>query len=331
MPSIITHYLCGTETWGLLKEQRLKDIISQNRQIFNLGTQGPDILFYHRVWPWTKNEGINIIGETMHQDQVNAFFSHALEYIIKQDLKERNMLTAYLSGYVCHYALDFHTHPYIFYKTGFVRPGEPAVSKFTYYHRMFETALDVLMLKILQQKRPIDINVPRLLQVTPDDALSIGRLYQSVLNACNQKITALQVARGIKDMVSVQNILQDRMGIKKSILSYLEKSLGNYPMMASMIYPTNIQDGLDYLNQKKSTWYLPWSPTICSNLSFLEMFHQAAVEAKEMVEIIFYFLTGKTDKEAVLKNLGNRSFSTGLDCRNTPDFVEFNCIFEENP
>ncbi|MEL7564419.1 MAG: zinc dependent phospholipase C family protein [Dehalobacterium sp.] len=331
MPSIITHYLCGTKTWDLLGEWPLKDIISQNRLVFNLGTQGPDILFYHRVWPWAKKEGINKIGEIMHQDQVNAFFSHAIEYIIKQDLKERNMLTAYLSGYICHYALDFHTHAYIFYKTGFIRSGDPATSKYTYYHRVFETVLDVVMLKLTLEKKPIDINIPRLLQVTPDNALSIGRLYQSALNGCNQKITADQVAEGIKDMVSVQNILRDRLGIKKALLSCLERTLGNYPLMASMIYPTKIRDKLDYLNEKKNTWYLPWDPTLCSTLSFPEMFHQAAAAAKEMAEIIYCCITGNVDKETALGILGNRSFSTGLDCRENPDFIAFNCIFEENP
>lgn len=331
MPNIITHYLCGAKTWELLSDHQLKNIIAQNRQAFNLGTQGPDILFYYRVWPWTKDDGINKIGEMMHRHQVNAFFSHALSYIIKQYPGEKNMLTAYLCGYACHYALDFLTHPYVFYKTGFVRPGEPPTSKFTAYHRVFETNLDVCMLKLVLGKRPAEIEIGRLLQVSPQDALKIGGLYQTALGACGMSITPRQTSRAIQDMILVQRVFRDKFGIKKALLSRIEKILGQYPLISGMIYPLSVSHEETYLNLDHRPWRLPWDPASAITASFPEMFSQAAAEAKELALAILSFLTGQIEMEHVLARLGNRSFSTGLDCSGNPNFIVYDCIFERNP
>jgi hypothetical protein len=81
MPSLLTHYLCGNEMLKVLQNEDLINIITKYRQIFNIGTQGPDIFFYYRVWPWLDSKGINKLGERMHVEKVNDFFINAVEYI----------------------------------------------------------------------------------------------------------------------------------------------------------------------------------------------------------------------------------------------------------
>ncbi|ATW25720.1 zinc dependent phospholipase C family protein [Candidatus Formimonas warabiya] len=327
MPSLITHYLCGEKAAQLLENTPGETVIKEHRALFNLGTQGPDIFFYHRVWPWTKSQGVEKIGHRMHEYQVGDFFSQAINYIINQRDGERNRLTAYLCGYLCHYALDLYTHPYIFFKSGFIRPGELSTAKYTCYHRIFETALDLLMLDRMLKKRPTDLRISQLIQVEKEEAGLLGKMYQSNLEMMGISVTTAQVVQAIQDMICVQAVLADRWGLKKRLLSSLERILGKYPLMSSMIYPAVIADGLDYLNMRHSPWSLPWDRSVESRLSFPELFDLAVQEAKGMCEALLLFLSGQGNIQDVLQAIGNRSFSTGLDCCLNLEFHFYNCIF----
>jgi len=329
MPGLITHLLCGEKMMELLKTGPIAEIISQHRNVFNLGTQGPDILFYYRAWPWANNLGIDKIGNSMHDKNVSVHFSNMIKFIISQDNRKRNLLAAYLYGYACHYALDLHTHPYIFFRSGFNRPGEAPTSKYTCCHRTFETALDVLMLERELAKKPVDLNLKKLLSINEKGVRIIGEMYQfSLQNAGSVVVNPQQIAQAIRDMVSVQTVLRDRFGVKKRFLSWVEKSLGRYPLMSSMIYPPTVTDGLDYLNLEHKPWSLPWDQSVQYTSTFPGMFARAAQEGKELCQTLFHCLSGTTDPQELLVRIGNRSFSTGIDCNLDVEFRYHNCIFE---
>ncbi len=134
MPALHTHYICGDTMLRLIDDAQIRNSILNHRNVFKLGTQGPDLFFYYGAWPWAKNNGMSKFGERMHEEKTGEFISEALKYVISSDSTEKGVLTAYLCGYLCHYVLDSHTHPYIFYKTGFVRKNEAYTSKYTCYH-----------------------------------------------------------------------------------------------------------------------------------------------------------------------------------------------------
>ena len=282
MPGLITHYLCGDETIKNLSNVELKDLLLKYRQVFNLGTQGPDILFYYRVWPWSNNDGVSAIGDTMHEKKVTLFFKEALNYIVATNENIRDLLTAYICGYGCHYCLDANTHPYIFYKTG----DDSA------FHRHFETSIDFIMLQKLKNKRPLEIKPHTLIKTKDNEALEISKMYSHVLNKVYDiSIEAHKVNIAIKDMSSVQRALLDRTGIKKKLLS-------KAPLISNMIYPLKIEDSVDYLD----------------NSSFLQMFKKGVEESEEICNNLYKDILTKS---ILLENedyVGNRSFTTGVNC-----------------
>lgn len=321
MPSFFTHYLCGDTMLGLLNDNAVSEKLLKYRQVFNLGTQGPDILFYYRVWPWTNSQGFEEIGEKMHSENVSAFFSSAIKYISTQDGDEKDLLTAYLCGYACHYSLDLNTHPYIFYRTGFVCRGEQPNSQYSCNHRNFETAVDVLTLDRLLGAKPFRMKAPDLLRVSSEEALSIGRMLEYVLgNVYVEIVSAKQVSTAISDMVAAVAILRSRSGFRKSILSFIEKSLHHYPLISSMIHPPAITDGRDYLNLSHKPWLLPWNRAKQSTASFPEMFDHAALEAGNICEALLGCLSNPENTSATLELIGNRSFLTGIDCTINTEF-----------
>ncbi|HYE82912.1 MAG TPA: zinc dependent phospholipase C family protein [Clostridia bacterium] len=329
MPALLTHYLCGDSMLSLVGNEHEASQISGHRSVFNLGTQGPDIFFYYGAWPWVKSNGIAGFGSRMHEESTGAFICEALKYIMKSDEASKRILTAYMCGYLCHYVLDCHTHPYIFYKTGFVRKDEAYNAKYTYYHRSFETALDVLMLKREFDKKPSQFNASKQIKISAQAAAVIGGMYSEVLDIVySADISSRQVCQAISDMSAINAALQDKTGLKRRLIGALESFLGKPPMFSSMILPLEIEDGLDYLNTSHSVWYLPWDDKTPMTSSFTECFDAAAIESKKTAAAILSCINGETDPASVLPSIGNRSFSTGCDCSLNLEFKYFDCIYE---
>ncbi|AHM57949.1 hypothetical protein EAL2_808p04460 (plasmid) [Peptoclostridium acidaminophilum DSM 3953] len=335
MPGIITHYLCGLEAIKQTKSQDIKSIVSRHQSVFNLGTQGPDFLFYYRAWPWADSEGIPDIGKKLHRKKIKATFSQMLEYLEGQDAPERDILSAYLLGFICHYILDVHAHPYVYYKTGFARSEQDDAMKYVYYHRLFETTIDVIMLKNTMNLTPHSLNVPEIIKVSEYESKIIAEMFEHViLHVHGDNVTASQAATAINDMYSIQRRLDDPAGLKRLLISKLEHIKGGYPLISSIIYPQKTSDNLDYLNLmdylnlKKGVWRLPWENSVEYNSSFVEIFNDAVSETLSIYEHFTLNSGENQNHKRLLELLGNRSFTTGEDCDLDIEFKYFDCIFE---
>ncbi len=106
MPASYTHYSFGQVVYNRLPKY-LKRIVDKNKVVYNIGLNGPDILFYYK--PLSKNP-INRIGYAMHEESAYKFFENAKNHIIKCRKDEG---VAYILGFLCHFILDSNCHPYI--------------------------------------------------------------------------------------------------------------------------------------------------------------------------------------------------------------------------
>lgn len=101
MPDIIVHRSFGAE---VLKRTG----IDVERDIYDFGLLGPDpYLFYHFYVPPFRNL-VNHYSYVMHRRHTGDFLV-ALAY----HARESHEVYSYLAGFLCHYALDATTHPYI--------------------------------------------------------------------------------------------------------------------------------------------------------------------------------------------------------------------------
>ncbi len=329
MPALITHYLCGNKMLEFVDDKHTSSFIENCRNAFNLGTQGPDILFYYGAWPWTKSMGIPESGERLHNEKTGAFMKEALMYAKAADKASKGTLTAYLCGYVCHYILDCHTHPYIFYKTGFVREGESYTPKYTCYHRRFESELDVLMLERELGKTPPRFNASQQIRIPAQAIAAIGKMYSDLFaRVYGENLAEVTVCRAVNDIADIASALKDSTGFKKLLVEKAEKLLNKPPLFSSMILPLKINKGKDILNLQHSTWHLPWDQASSLTDSFPEMFEAAAREASSLCVEIIRYIYADIGIEKVLGLIGNRSFLTGMDCALDTAFVIYDCIYE---
>lgn len=113
MPAFYTHARFGENVLKHL-EMDLGENIITNKELFEIGLQGPDILFYYKGY---SSNYINKIGNELHNKRGVEFFQPARKIIEEALCKEDAF--SYLAGFICHFTLDSQCHPYII---GMVEP-----------------------------------------------------------------------------------------------------------------------------------------------------------------------------------------------------------------
>ncbi|MBQ3330939.1 MAG: zinc dependent phospholipase C family protein [Ruminococcus sp.] len=101
MPDIVVHTNFGSKIARKLE-------LEIDRDIYNFGLLGPDpYLFYHFYMKPFGNR-VNKYSSVMHREHTGEFLTE-----LAKRAKDDEDVFAYLAGFLCHYALDSDTHPYI--------------------------------------------------------------------------------------------------------------------------------------------------------------------------------------------------------------------------
>ncbi len=117
MPALYTHCRFGEEVLKALPPY-FSAHVEKFPEAFALGTQGPDILFYHH--PMKKNE-IRKQGTHLHELAAEGFFLKMGELLLENAsgestaelLQKNGAFAAYICGFLCHFTLDVSCHEYI--------------------------------------------------------------------------------------------------------------------------------------------------------------------------------------------------------------------------
>lgn len=107
MPSTYAHRRFGANVLERLPEE-LSRTIQQNRELFDVGLHGPDLLFYYHA---VTSNPVSKLGNAMHDQPGRVFFDRARSVV--QKAENRPAALAYALGFVCHFALDSTCHPYV--------------------------------------------------------------------------------------------------------------------------------------------------------------------------------------------------------------------------
>ena len=119
MPAIFTHVQFGREVVATLPPM-FSDLVAKHPQCFYLGTQGPDLLFYHKPLK-SKNNPTRKKGWRLHEIPPEDFFLQGAKLLLEDkenfdnadNFIPQSKEAAYLLGFLCHFTLDYSVHPYI--------------------------------------------------------------------------------------------------------------------------------------------------------------------------------------------------------------------------
>jgi hypothetical protein len=312
MPNIITHALCAHDVLQLLKEPEMLNDIHAHPRLYSTASSGPDFLFYYKAYPFQDAQAaaqVHSIGESVHREQVNAFYTHAIDVIRAQaDPRTKAQWISFIAGHLTHWSLDSCAHPFVFYRSGEMK-GDTR-----YWHYRYESMLDTLMVQTIKRMKLTATRSYEMVHLKADEVLSAAHLYQSVVKQVYSAHAWAEVdvyAQSFRDMMRISRWLFDPQTRLFPWVQRLEKRLKQDWNFSSHMVIGDADAQHDVLNLNHSTWLHP-STADPSTLSFVDLYEQAIVRAKNALEAFNDVIYHEAPKERLLNVIKNRSYDTGL-------------------
>ncbi|MDR1542164.1 MAG: zinc dependent phospholipase C family protein [Clostridiales bacterium] len=309
MPAVITHYLMGQAALKKMNDPWLKTLISKNMDAFSIGAQGPDILFFA-----LGDKELNLTGNAMHESGISSFYSAAIAAAKSAVEESKDIIISYMCGFLCHYALDTCTHPYIYFKTGFTDDKGSLKDMEKKRHRFLETTIDCLLCEKLGGMSPYKMNISKKILVAGKGRKVISQfLSQTIQAAYGLEKEPADYAKAMKDMAFIYRLFRDKSGRRRALASFAGKLFRDSGATAALIHYSDVKESVDYLNMDHNLWCFPWDEDIELNLSFMDLYNRAVDDAQIYVNSFAKAVKGTLETKIALSILGGKNFSTGLE------------------
>lgn len=210
MPAAYAHYRFGQLVLSRLPAEKQK-IIQAHRDLYDLGLQGPDLLFHYRPLRHDPQKGT---GSRLHEAPAEAFFRPAGEQLCRS--RDSDALLAYLWGFLCHFALDFHCHPYIDAAEAAGGPG----------HLAMEADFDRSLLE--EAGLPID-------DASTACHIKLSRKNARLIHALFPGISARQLHMAAATMGLNQRLLSSQRPLVRGLVTAALKLFGRYEKLGLMM------------------------------------------------------------------------------------------------
>jgi len=316
MPNMYAHLSSAARSLEMIQPTETAwEVITQHRQAYDLGSQGPDPWFYYRIWPWASSGQMFHLAKRLHQEKISLFFEECLVYLLLQPPVLTQLLAAYLMGYASHYSLDSTCHPYILYRTGMLYPDKPLAGPEVRDHNRMETEIDVLLLAREKGKPPAWLKTQGLFKISNEEVLHIGRMFTYVVaRVYGISLPSIRMLIAVQDTRAVYSLLLDDQDLRTRLLYRLVPLFDRSGVAQAGFYPRQVTDDQDWLNLEKRPWRLPLADDRpMQNESFLELLEQASVAGSKNIRAIAQALRRELSSEQAAQQIGNRSMITGLE------------------
>lgn len=326
MPSIYTHYIAGEQ---LLKKLRpeIVELIESKRPVFDLGLQGPDFFAYFGV-PYKEDTVVTRNNMLLHDRLINQWYHAVFHHTKAQSEEDQEILIPYMLGYLAHAAVDAVCHPYIMYKAGFPTANAENPQRFTKYHRLLETQLDILALEKYKAVTPSDFPAASLIWVSYAELTEICRIYPvNMKNVYAKEVDRGDVIKAYQDMhfKAKKRVRPGMTKILVKLFEGLKKIKGEY---SSTIYE-KVDMPADFANESNKEWLYPFDNRYPQTDSYFQLIEKGIDQAVEMVTAYYDGITGNITDYAALEKIGGASMYTGVPWNSAVVLKHYDCIFEQ--
>ncbi|MEX2415138.1 MAG: hypothetical protein WD424_03260 [Paenibacillaceae bacterium] len=300
MPNIWTHNWFGDK---VAEQSRLyvSPTDAEIRNIFHLGCQGPDFLFYHRFLPWQGTSDMNKLASRLHSEFCGPILLDMAKTLKEQQAKPNDSLTHYVLGFMMHHVLDRNMHPYVFCKSGSIK----------WNHQRFEVIMDTLVMKkvlgIETWATPVWKQIYIGPQLPSPISTMMARITETYFPELNKNMTAADWNAAYLDMIRAQRIFHDPYAIKRIL------TLGQ---IEPLVYKRRNKQ-LDYLNEARTEWRHPAVPDEVSTASFWDLWELAMVDGLKVWQAAEEYLFREDQPLAydkLTEAIGNLSYEHGKSC-----------------
>lgn len=230
MPAIYAHDTFGRIVYKEL-DGDVRDLIQRCSNVFRIGLQGPDYLFFYRP---LKENALNRLGHQIHEESALGFFTNAREVILDHGKDSPEL--AYTLGVLCHYMLDSECHGYIDYMAGETGIG----------HNEIETEFDRSLL-LRNGQDPADFMMGKLVPTDEKTAWVVSEFYD--------EISPMQVRECLKTMHMLKNILHIGTKQKEKVIAGLMDRLGAADSFGGVVMKMEADEASGPINRELFTRY----------------------------------------------------------------------------
>lgn len=309
MPAFATHYLFLEE----LKEQIEKETgFTLDYKVAGVGTQGPDIFIFHRLWPPVGiYKALFGVASKLHRGKPAELFEAFAEYL--KISKNPHIARSYIYGFILHYALDRNCHPFVYSYQDMITDTNKHIHPLA-AHNQVEHAVDTYLLYHRKGLYPPSLFNPEdTFTTNPTELDEIASLMKYTVKRCFDKdIEFSEARRAVTDTANIQKMLSDKKGRAVKIAKAVETPLGpvvRYFKPSASIKPTNLRLCDKYANRWHHEWVSPYSKQ-SSTESFEDLFEKSKPDAIDLIKGFDAIVKGEKTGYEVTKNI---SFLTGLE------------------
>ena len=214
MPCIYAHDRFGRLVYADLKGD-VKAIIQKYYRQFQIGLQGPDIFFFHKVY--FGGNKVTRYGTALHEASAYALFEHALQVIEKTGKDSPEY--AYILGVVGHFSLDSEAHHYV----------NALIEETGMQHIEIEEEFDKMLLR-MDDQNPFTYPLQELVPTDFYTAQAIEPFYADFIDVAI-------VQRALKDMKFIKTFFYAPNDLKYHAISGLMKcTLTYYPYVKGYMH-----------------------------------------------------------------------------------------------
>lgn len=256
----------------------------------------------------------NNICNILHEKNTGAFFDNLLEYTVILETEDKEICLAYIAGFLCHYALDTHTHPYLFARMHQDMNEHPERRYEPFYYRRVETLMDTLLLKRLNHMEPSQLNLEALVSLSKKERRNISEcLLYAIRTTYHYRLSRKTLLKVITSVKKTCIFLQSNPRMRRRLAHFIENHLKLSFSKNCFIYPEYQGDPEDYLNESKRTWYIGEDREPHSE-SFFELLNDANIFSNQILEAYDDYLAWHGSREHLIQTIGSLSYYTGESC-----------------
>ncbi len=291
MPDVAVHAAFGREVRARMKAEIAERI---REAPYTFALFGPDLWFMYQ--PWKRREGR---GRRMHTTRTGEFLMALAKQAKKSE--HRDEVFSYLAGFLCHYALDTETHPYIIHMT-------EERTKIPRGHMSFEHTLDRLEMEragVWGEKHPVTdhyypkVRLPDTIRRDIDTVFEQVYGWKRCWKALNNSNPRYRLC---------YRVLENPKGLFTRIARISKNAA-----LKSLAYATSHFEGTDAENTRNEEWTHSHDAEEKSTADFNELRSRALCNAGAMIEAAYRWIyLSETSEEELAERIGNRSYLSGL-------------------
>lgn len=312
MPGFVTHHIFGINAFHGLPKGNAKDIIRKHNKAYALGLQGPDLFFYFLP---TSSGLFPNIANRMHKENTGEFFNQLIiACSTVKDLDDYETCNAYIQGFIGHYLLDSAIHPYVYCRVT-TKPNKEVLG----VHFGLETDIDREVLMHYKGKKLTELDHRKAIDITPKEQDAIARLlHKAILATYDVDISIRMIKAAVISFKIESSIIMDKKANKHKVISKIEDMTFHHPFLSPLLI-NDVTHSKDSCNEAHEEWYNPWDDTITSTQSIFDIMDEKIPKYVNAIELMDCALLNSYNRTldnspAVLKELGNLSYTSGLDC-----------------